>query len=144
MANLLAIITVHVFLFVLCFDIRTLRNEGGLLVKLLIAGALGISISRLLDPVFGGDLDTIFSRSMYTLSRLFNLDIPTQSANGNTNVGLPLAVGYFSIHSVFYVLYYFFSAQILEGILLGYLNLFYSHVALTLFVGSVVYDVLIL
>lgn len=146
MANLLALIMVQFVLLILYFDIRTIRDERKQFVKLLIAGSVGILISRSANPIFGAYLDPIFTQSMclcvasLTSIYLRNLQAETRTSG----YLLLLAIFPFILFSVFYLLYYFFSAQILDGILLDYIDFFYSKVAILLFVGSIVYDVIVL
>ncbi|MGO1786154.1 MAG: hypothetical protein ACTHZ7_03645 [Sphingobacterium sp.] len=146
MANLLALIVVHFVLLILYFDIRTIRDERKQFVKLMIAGSVGILIGRSSNNVFGANIDPIFTQSMClcvaSLTSMYLRNLQTETRT--SGYLLLLAMFPFILFSVFYLLYYFFSAQILDGILLDYIDFFYSKVAILLFVGSIVYDVIVL
>lgn len=146
MAYLLALTVIQVLIIILFSQTRTLRDERGEILRLLVGVAIAVLIIKYLITVFDPHVNILFTTtSSLCLVSLTSLYLRNIILEVRTSGYLFLiAVFPFLLFYVFFFLYNLFSSRITDGMIYDYLDFFQQKTRTILFSMTIIYDLFLL
>lgn len=146
MAYLLALTVIQVLIIILFSQTRTLRDERGEILRLLVGVAIAVLIIKYLITVFDPHVNILFTTtSSLCLVSLTSLYLRNIILEIRTSGYLFLiAVFPFLLFYVFFFLYNLFSSRITDGMIYDYLDFFQQKTRTILFSMTIIYDLFLL
>jgi len=146
MAYLLALTVIQVLMVILFLKIRSIRDERGEIIRILIFTAIIVILVKYFSPLFNSHINLLFTAtSSLCLVSLSSLYLRNTTLEARTSGYLfLLALFPFLFFYVFFLLFNIYSYRITNGMIYEYLDFFHQKSRTILFAITLVYDLCIL